>query len=371
LSSSDAQEPAVKGTPSWMLAFVAVIVFTVAMMLVSFPVGLYTVFGGDLSQNYTASSAVSGLNLYLIFTTVRIGVSGTLGELFVALSAVYLCFFVLAAKQGAGLLASLRRSSRGSYDALFSNPLVAVVVILGAVSFVTLLIDRLQTSAGVATGSLTGDPFALLVDFTLAPLFEETSFRLIMIGLPVLVLGLLVVRDFRSLNPARVLWRPSSLWDVDEEGEPPRRFEDASPSMFPDRPHDSLKVRAMKPVVYTFLLVSSLYFGYAHYGSGGGWGPGKITEAAFAGLALGYLYIKYGFQANVLLHWSVNYVGGVFSFLGQALYGIPWTSNSGNYLDVVPTLDIVFILGIPAAYILAVELLGRRRAERTTAFSSA
>jgi hypothetical protein len=113
------------------------------------------------------------------------------------------------------------------------------------------------------------------------------------------------------LKAAKVLWRPSSAWDVDEtdDGEKRRSFDESDLSMFPSSPSRSLRVRALRPTVYLFLVLSSFSFGYAHYASGSGWGPGKVSEAALAGLALGYLYIKYGFHTSVLLHWSINYVG--------------------------------------------------------------
>jgi len=339
------------------------------MMLVSFPVGLYTVFGTHLSSNYTASTPITAVTYNFVFGTVELPFESNLGGLFVFVSVIYLGLLLLAAWQGAGVLKALRASVSGGYNALFTNPLVATIVMLGAISFVTQLVDTFQTDAGISTGALTGDPFALLVNFTLAPLLEETTFRLIMIGLSVLVLSLIMFRDLSPVKAARALWRPSSVWDTDEgaeavEVETVRSFETTSPSMFPDSPSDSLKIRAIKPVVYVFLVLSSVIFGYAHYASGAGWGPGKISEAALAGLALGYLYIKYGFQASVLLHWANNYVGSVFAFLGQAVFGVPWTSNTGSFLDIIPTLDIVYLLGVPSTLIVANELLKRLTANR-------
>jgi hypothetical protein len=359
LSEPADPEPSRKAT--WSIFLVGIIVFTVAMMLVSFPVGLYTVFGAHLSNNYTSSTSVSGVNLNFVFATVAVPVVGNMGDIFLVLSAIYLGFLLLAARQGAGLLKALRAAASDGYQALFTNPLTATMLLLGAASFVTVLVDNLQNGAGVSAGSLTGDPFSLLVNFTLAPLLEEMTFRLIMIGVPVLILSLIMFREFSPLKAARALWRPSSVWDVDEEEEvvTVRSFEQTSPSMFPGGPTDSLKVRAIRPVVYVFLVLSSFIFGYAHYASGIGWGPGKVTEAALAGLALGYLYVKYGFQTNVLMHWSINYVGSIFSFFAQAVFGVPWTSNTGSFLDVIPTLDIVFFLGVPSTLIVANELLKR------------
>jgi len=348
---------------NWMSVFIAIIVFTVAMMLVSFPVGIYTVFGTHLSGNFSASTPVYSVAYNFFFAAVQVPLVGNFGGAFVVLSAIYLGFLLLAARQGAGLLKALRASVSDGYDALFTNPLAATLVVLGAVSFVTILVDTFQTGAGISTGVLTGDPFLLLQNFTLAPLTEETTFRMIMIGLPVLILSLVMFRDFSPMKALKALWRPSSVWDVDETGETEtvtvRSFKETSPAIFPDDPSDSLKVRAIKPVVYVFLVLSSLIFGYSHYASGIGWGPGKVSEAALAGLALGYLYIKYGFQTTVLLHWSVNYVGSIFSFLGQAVYGVPWTSNTGSFLDIIPTIDIVYLLGVPSTLIVANELLKR------------
>lgn len=357
----EARDTASSAKTNWLFFFIGIVVFTIAMMLVSFPVGLYTVFGTHLSGNYSASTPVYSVGYDFFFATVQVPLVANFGGIFVVISAIYLGFLLLAARQGAGLLKALRASVSDGYDALFTNPLAATMVLLGAVSFVTVLVDSFQTSAGVSTGSLTGDPFLLLENFTLAPLTEETTFRLLMIGLPVVVLSLVMFRDFSPMKAAKALWRPSSVWDVDEAGETEtvtvRSFEETGPSLFPDGPSDSLKVRAIKPVVYAFFFLSSLIFGYAHYSSGIGWGPGKVSEAALAGVALGYLYIKYGFQTNVLLHWSVNYVGTIFPFLGQAVYGVSWTSNTGSFLDIIPNIDIVYLLGVPSTLIVANELL--------------
>ena len=353
---SDTVAPQPPRKLNWLYVFAGIILFTVAMMFVSFPAGLYTVFGTHLSSNYTASTSVYGLNFDAIFATIQIPIAGNLGDLFVLSLLIYLGFLLLAAKQGSGLLKSLRGATSRGYEELFSNPLAAMTVLLGATTLMQVVVDTAQSSAGIQTGSLAGDPFSLFVDFTTAPLLEESTFRLIMLGVPVLILTLLILRDFSPVKAARVLWRPSAAWDVDETEEVPttRSFEGSGASLFPSS--DSLKVRAVKPIVYVFLALSSVMFGYAHYASGSGWGPGKITEAALAGVALGYLYVKYGFHTNVLMHWSINYVGSVFSFLAQGLWGVPWTSSTGNFLDYFPSLEIIVLLGIPSTLIVASEL---------------
>jgi len=344
---------------AWLFFFAGVVLFTLAMMLASFPAGFYTVFVSHLSNSYTSSTPVYGLAYDFMLSTVQVPVSGNLGDVFVLSSAVYFGFLLLSAAQGGGVLRALRGATSKGYRELFSSPLAGMMVLLGAASLVTILIDSVQSSAGIQTGSVSGDPFDLLVNFTLAPLLEESTFRLVMIGVPVALLSVILLREFSPKQILHVLWRPSSAWDVDEtsEFEGVRTFEGSGFSLFPPGSSESLKVRAIKPVVLVFLVLSSVMFGYAHYASGAGWGPGKISEAALAGLALGYLYVKYGFHTSVLMHWSINYVGSVFSFLAQGLYGIPWTSNSGSFLDVFPTFDLVFLLGVPSLLLVVNELL--------------
>ena len=347
---------------TWLYAFIGIMVFTIGMMLVSFPVGVYTVFATHLSNNYTASSAIRAINYELFFSNIQIPVSGTLGGAFIVASAVYLVFVVLAAKQGTGVLRSFKQSLSSGYGALFTNPLAATLILLGATNLVTLVVDTAQTTAGVSTGSLSGDPFTLLVDFTLAPLLEESEFRLILIGIPVLLIFVVMTRTFSPRRLLNVLWRPSAAWDTDEteEDSAPASFQTTGPWLFPPG-SDSLKIKAIRPVILVFLVLSSIMFGYAHYAAGSGWEPGKISEAALAGLALGYLFIKYGFHTNVLLHWSIDFVGTVYSFFGQGVQGVPWTSSAGSWLDVVPTVDMVFLLGVPSTVIVGAELLKRFR----------
>src|SRR6266480_2231386 len=69
--------------------FVGVIVFTVALMVASFPVGLYTVFGTRLSDNYSASTPVFALTYDLSFARVQVPVSSNLGDVFAVFLLVY------------------------------------------------------------------------------------------------------------------------------------------------------------------------------------------------------------------------------------------------------------------------------------------
>ena len=54
-----------------------------------------------------------------------------------------------------------------------------------------------------------------------------------------------------------------------------------------------------------FLLFSSLVFGFAHAYA---WGFWKVLPAFMAGLAMGYLYLKYGIYASIIFHFTNDFM---------------------------------------------------------------
>ncbi len=55
----------------------------------------------------------------------------------------------------------------------------------------------------------------------------------------------------------------------------------------------------------TFLLISSAIFGLAHMESWGWW---KVAPAFVAGLAMGFLYLRYGMYASILFHFTNDFM---------------------------------------------------------------
>lgn len=54
------------------------------------------------------------------------------------------------------------------------------------------------------------------------------------------------------------------------------------------------------------VLASSILFGYAHFASG--WGAWKIVPATVGGIAFGYLFLKFGLAASIMLHFGTDYL---------------------------------------------------------------
>ena len=55
----------------------------------------------------------------------------------------------------------------------------------------------------------------------------------------------------------------------------------------------------------SLVVISAVIFGFAHYE---GWGSWKVFPAGVAGLAFGYMFLKHGLPAAIMLHFSFDYL---------------------------------------------------------------
>lgn len=73
----------------------------------------------------------------------------------------------------------------------------------------------------------------------------------------------------------------------------------------------------MSKVSMVLMIISALVFGFAHME---GWGYIKVIPAAIFGLGCGYLYVKFGLHAAIMLH-LINDYASVFYWAGYPLFG--------------------------------------------------
>ncbi len=316
------------------ILYAAIIAATAIMLVLSIPYGTYAIFYTHLSSSYNAQTLAADVPFYIGLLTVAVPVTPSFGALFIALTAVYCVMLAIAAYQSGGFGRAIVDSARDGPQALLRNPLSATIVILGATLFATVILQDLQTAVGVGTGGLSGDSFLLFMDLQLSPLIEEIGYRFFLIGVPLAVL-LLVTRP-KAGKVLRTLWRPSAAWDND-------------PAIDPESMH--FNRITLRNFTYFLIAFSSILFGLAHYLSGAGWEVGKISEAALDGVALAYLYVRYGLHASIIFHWAVDYASNAFAFYGQGVYGISWTASS-NWSNI-PTLDIIVFVGVPGLILVA------------------
>ncbi|MDV3293953.1 MAG: CPBP family glutamic-type intramembrane protease [Nitrososphaerales archaeon] len=316
--------------------FVLLLLVTAALVIISFPVGFYTIFYTSLSNQVNAASLVNGIFFFVGPYVTALPIGGSLGNIFVALSVIYAGMLILAAKQGAGLLSSLRASFSEGFGALFRNTFYVSLVAIGFLAFTILVIDSLETAGSVPVGSLSGDAMQLLMSLTIAPLREELGFRMLTIGL----VAALVSLGKSKAVALRAIWRPSAAYEGEVNSTLPR------------------------VALAVAVVLSSVAFGLVHIESGSGWQIGKLPEAAIAGLVLGYLYVKYGFHVAVLTHWGIDYLDSVFAFFGQGAFGIPWTSDNGFVLQQVVALHTVAFFGVASFLVVCYLALRRAFADR-------
>jgi hypothetical protein len=316
--------------------YAAAVVSVIAILVAAIPVGFYTVFYASLSNVYTYQTVIPGVPFYIGLLTIRLPFSPTFGATFAVLAAVCAIFIGLAAWQGGGLLRALKATPREGVRPLLRNPLSATVIILGASLFVTQLLDYLQTTAGIPTGGISGDPLELLISFNLAAFIEEIGYRFFLIGVPLFVV-LLIFRSSVATS-IKALWRPSAAWDAKPTSAEGRSLQES-----------------YKLLVYLLIAFSSLAFGLAHYLANSGWSVGKISEAALDGVALAYLYVRYGLHTSIIYHWATDYALNAFAFYAQAVYGVPWTANS--VYSLVPAYDVLYLVGIPGSMYIAYRII--------------
>jgi len=305
------------------IPFTALLSVIFGLLLVSFPIGLFVVFeseiGGDINYEYplTHLDIFEGTEMY----QAQIDVS--IGDMFVILWAFYLVLFVIALLGPKhGFLKSLSSIiSSGKYDSK-SNYLFGVTVWFSILILISASINFIQEGFGIVTIPPPVDNNLIQFFYvSLAPLTEEFGFRIILIGVPIFV----IYSHKSSIKYfIRCLWNPDTL-DI----------------------HDSKKAISL-------IVLVGVMFGFAHIALGEPWSEGKFAQAAASGIILGWVYIKYGFVASLLIHWATNYF--VFSY-ANFIAQLNFISIEDAFShSLMYTLEILFLVtGVLSLSILIIH----------------
>ncbi|HMD79135.1 MAG TPA: CPBP family glutamic-type intramembrane protease [Nitrososphaerales archaeon] len=307
------------------LVFAILLLFTVALLLLSFPAGFYAVFGPGSGLEPWSSTA----RLFLLLGPfeVVLPIVANVGAYFIFLNLIYFAMFVYLFTLPRSPLSAIAASFREGLGAFVTSPLLLSAISISFLIFTASWIDALAPVSGPPTS---------LLGLANAPLVEEFGFRVLMIGIVVALFSLRL--PWKGI--VGVLWRPSSGYSGDRAG------------------------GAVRIAAIVMLFVSSLVFGAAHVLSG--WNLDKIFEATYGGVVLGYLYIRYGFAVAVLAHWGIDYFDTVYAYLGQTAFGVPVTAQPEFFLQGVVDLDMVRLMGL-ASFLLVVYLGLKRLQARSEA----
>lgn len=308
--------------------FLALLSLTALLVVLSFPVGIYTVFFTHLSNSTANTLGYPFLWFGPIAVLVPIPVM--YGVAFIAVIIIYVAMFVLTIFQGRSLPSAVALGLRNGYREFLTNRALLTLVAIGFLVFTAGLIDWAVSAFGAPIGNpFSGDDLHTFVGLALAPLREELGFRVLLIGVAAVVVTLP-----QPETPAlRTLWRPSVAYE------------------------GVVNNTTIMVVIWAAGVFSAGTFGACHVVcGGGGWDVGKLPEAVYGGIVLAYLYIKYGFPVAVLAHWGIDYLPSVFAFYGEGVHGIPWMSTPGYFLQQIITADLFGVFG--TGCLLAVVFIG-------------
>ena len=302
------------------IPFTALLSIIFGLLLLSFPVGIYVVFeseiGGDINYDYP----VTHLDIFDKTTIYQSQLDVSIGDVFVVLWMFYLVIFVIAIlgpKQH--FLKSISSIvSLGKYD-VKSNYMLVITKWLSILIFVSALINLVQEAFGIVTMPPLGDNNLIQFFYvSLAPVLEEFIFRIVLVGIPLFALysHRASIRYF-----LKCLWSPSSLGILDSK-------------------------KAILLIVFVGVL-----FGFAHVAFGDSWSEGKFAQATAGGIILGWVYLRYGIVASLLIHWATNYFIFAYAHLISQINYVPLETAFSNPL--MSSLELLFL----ASGILAVCIL--------------
>jgi len=211
-----------------------------------------------------------GFPLFLVLPVIVeiVTLSGTalLAYYFLLIAAILASCAYFFAKGTRPYLRELTMSAKSREHSI----IFATIGLLFATVFFSLLIALLVSPSEdeLPEAATTAEYLFLLAN---ASVWEEVIVRVLMIGLPMLVIDLV-----------RRKWQTRLRSYIFGGG-----------------------FRMGMPEV-SLLVASSLIFGFAHFTSG--WGAWKILPATVGGLAFGYLFLRYGIAASITMHFGTDYL---------------------------------------------------------------
>jgi hypothetical protein len=269
------------------IPFTAFLSVIFGLLLVSFPIGIYVVFESEIGDDINFEYPLTHLDLFKNTDFYQSPTDVSIGDVFVVLWVFYLVIFVIALLGPRhGFLKTLSSMiSFGKYDDK-SNYMIDVTKWLSVLVLASILINFIQEQFEIdIVPPLAENDLLQFFYVSLAPLMEEFGFRLILLGIPLFVF---YSHKFSLKYFLRCLWTPNIL-DV----------------------HDG------KKAIFLIVFVGVL-FGFAHIAFGESWSEGKFAQASVSGIILGWVYLRYGFIASLLIHWATNYfIFAYAAFLSQ------------------------------------------------------
>ena len=274
-----------------------------------------------------ASEYLDSILLLIITIPIFVPIKINVGILFMLLWVLQFLCLLIAFKMRIGITQTIKELLKGHIERIFDNNILSIPIIANAVYVAAFFLTMFQESHGIPTGSPeVGNLYEFYFISTYAAVFEELTFRILIIGLyeAAINLGWGIAKNLlkSSRDKFNILWKSI---------------------LFPHKAREALGIGndgllGLNNKEWIIISFSSVMFGLAHILSGSGWQIGKLSQATLTGLAMGIIYLKFGFQAPLILHWFFNNYLQVYSIIYDKLPAI------GDLLNLLDPLN--FIVGV-------------------------
>jgi hypothetical protein len=310
--------------------------------------------------NATTTNFSNPLTVWILNMPVRVYTGLDLGAVFFGLWIVFAACFVAAWKFRRSLPTVIKESVHKPTMKLFSNCLFAMPIINSMTLLGVMIIQSIQETGGIPTGTAPsqGDLFLVLFDRSYASVIEEIGFRLIPIGVFLVFMFMMKKRvgEFSLKQKIKLFFAALLFPDTAKGMVDAKTVEEHGIT-------GGISLGEWGVVVFTAVI-----FGLAHYNPGVSWEIGKISSAAFTGLVLGLVYLVYGIQASIIMHWFFNVYSTTYVLVSEAY---PATAP---FVDAIWMITLaVGIIGLIAAanmglfkLINAIEKRGKNNQTQTT-----
>lgn len=298
--------------------FVKVFVKMFLIVTVLLTVGLYflSMFLQPILMYATEQGAsvsahtVTGLPIWFFSKTAFMPLGLSVGAVFFGLWAAITASFVFAWKLKDSFHTVVKNGLVQPTRKLFNSCLFAMPVLNSMMLIAVLLIQSLQEAGGIPTGapSIPANQFEALVDLSYASVVEEVIFRLVPIGAFVIVYVFWAGKNIATASRTDLL-----------------KIFVLAP-FFPDKAKQWAGAKTVKENgvlsgisigEWGMVFITAAIFGLAHFNPGVSWELGKITSSATVGLVLAVIYIVYGIQASIIMHWFFNAFTDTFIILAD------------------------------------------------------
>jgi len=206
-------------------------------------------------------------------------------------------------------------------------PFTKSIELLGASMITSIVIILLLTPFITEgdTGPIAEDPFVSIIAVAWAGVLEELSFRLILIGVPMVFVVLIrfIIQENAKTDSISI-----------EKNVEKKRLK-VSNIFLAIRG----KYKTIGYVEWSLIGASSLIFGFAHWeGWTGSWGAWKIVQAGLSGFFLSYAFVKYGIESAIFIHITNNVISAL-AVVSEEVGNTEWLTTITNFL----TWGLMFI----------------------------